>query len=242
MVEEQRATRRVVKKVVKKTVVVRPAQPGSTTLRTPAPPTGGTPLAKLRAKAATVPRPTFRLPSPPRRPGAGLAGRARLAGTRISDRWYDVTFAAKQSVRRGVQRVRDTRLPHLSPMRGAAITGIVTGLLSVMLGWLSYQLLSVTGNSATGGGWGALVLVVVAFLTFAAGELLLDGFGIEHGRIISATSVMLVLVLVLLFSPLLELAAGPGAWILLPVLGAIAFMVSCRVMNLAAADQPNLRP
>jgi hypothetical protein len=136
--------------------------------------------------------------------------------------------------------VRAARLPHVSPLRGAAITGLVTGLLSVTLGWLSYELFSATGSATSGGGWGALVLVVVAFLTFAAGELLLDGFGVEHGRIISATSIMLVLVLVLLFSPLLELAAGPGAWILLPVLGVVAFMASCRVMTLAAAE-PNPR-
>jgi hypothetical protein len=239
MAEEQRGDKRVVKKVVRKTVVVRPAQPGSTSLRTPTRTSGDTPLAKLKAKAATVSRPTFRLPSPPRRPGAGLAGRARLVGTRISDRWYDVTFAAKQALGRGLHKVRDTRLPHLSPMRGAAATGVVTGLMSVTLGWLSYELFSATG-SATSSGWRALILVVVAFLTFAAGELLLDGFGIDHGRVISATSIMLVLVLVLLFKPLLELAAGPGAWILMPVLGVITFMASCRVMALAA-DQPHPR-
>ena len=240
MVEERRATKRVVKKVVKKTVVVRPAQPGSTTLRTRTPPTGRTPLAKLKAKASTRSRPTFRLPSPPRRPGAGVAARVRLLGTRISDRASDATYATQQAVGRVVGRVRAARLPLLSPMRGAAVTGIITGLLSVTLGWLSYQLFSATGGAAARGAGAALILVVVAFLTFAAGELLLDGFGVDHGRIISATSIMLVLVLVLLFSPLLELAAGPGAWILMPVLGVLAFMASCRVMTLAA-DQPNQR-
>ena len=49
---------------------------------------------------------------------------------------------------------------------------------------------------------------------------------------------MLVLVLVLTF--FLELAAGPIAWILFPLLGVVAFMASCRVM-MFAAEQPNPR-
>ena len=164
--------------------------------------------------------------------------RARLAGSRVSDRASDVTYATNQAVRRGLRKVRDSRLPHLSPLRAAAITGIVVGLFAVTLGYLSYELFSATRGTSAGGGWGALVLVVVAFVTFAVGELLLGGFGVEHGRFISAMSVMLVLVLVLTF--FLELAAGPIAWILFPVLGVIAFMASCRVM-MFAADEPNPR-
>ena len=43
-------------------------------------------------------------------------------------------------------------------------------------------------------------------MTFAVGELLLGGFGVDHGRFISSMSIMLVLVLVLTF--FLNLAAG----------------------------------
>jgi hypothetical protein len=236
MVDERRPTKKVVKRVVKKTVVVRPARPGSTTTVKQAPPAGSTPLAKLKAKASS--RPTIRIPTPPRRPGAGLASRARLAGSRVSDRASDVTYATNQAVRRGLRRIRDSRLPHLSPLRAAAVTGVVVGLCAVTLGYLSYELFSATRGTSAGGGWGALVLVVVAFVTFAVGELLLGGFGVDHGRFISAMSVMLVLVLVLTF--FLQLAAGPIAWILFPVLGVITFMTSCRVM-MFAADQPNPR-
>lgn len=237
MVEEPRPTKKIVKKVVKKTVV-RPARPGTTTLRQPsAKPAGGTTtLAKLKAKAAT--RPTIRIPSPPRRPGAGLAGRARLAGSRAVDRGRDASFSAGRSVRGGLYWVRDLRLPHLSPLRGAAITGIVVGLLAVFMGYLAYELFSATRGTTSGGGWAALVLVVVAFSTFAVGELMLGGFGIDHGRVISLMSIMLVLVLVLTF--FLDLAAGRGAWIVIPVLGMVSFMVSCKVI-LFAADQPEPR-
>jgi hypothetical protein len=235
--DERRPTKKVVKRVVKKTVVVRPARPGSTTtVQQAAPPAVRTPLAKLKAKAST--RPSVRIPSPPRRPGAGLASRARLVGSRVGERGRDVTFSTKSALSRGFGRVRDARLPYLSPMRAAAITGLVTGLLAVGLGWLSYELFSATRGTSAGGGWGALVLVVVAFVIFAVGELMLSGFGVDHGRFISSMSVMLVLVFVLTF--FLELAAGPIAWVLFPVLGVVAFMGSCRLM-MFAADQPNPR-
>jgi hypothetical protein len=220
--------------VVKKTVVVRAAQSGSTKVR-PAAPKAGTPLSKLRAKAT---RPSIRIPLPPRRPGAGLAARARLVGSRVGDRGRDVSFATKRKVRSGIYWLRDLRLPHLSPMRAAAVTGLVAGLLAVALGYLSYELFSATRGTSAGGGWGALVLVVVAFVTFAIGELLLGGFGIDHGRFISALSIMLVLVFILTF--FLELAAGPAAWILIPVLGMIAFMVSGRLAQFVA-DEPTRR-
>jgi hypothetical protein len=236
MVDERRPTKKVVKKVVKKTVVVRPGRPGSTTVRQAAPPPVNSPLARLKAKAAT--RPSIRIPTPPRRPGAGLAGRARLAGSRASDRGRDISFTTKQRVRDGLHWVRDLRLPLLSPLRAAAVTGLVVGLLAVSLGWLSYELFSATRGTSAGGGWGALVLVVVAFVTFAVGELLLGGFGVAHGRFISAMSVMLVLVVVLMF--FLELAAGLFAWILFPALGVVTFMGSTRIA-IFAAEQPNPR-
>jgi len=254
MVEERRPQKRVVKKVVKRTVV-RPAQTGTTTLRTPArssdtttatkaspaearPAATGTALSRLKARAATARRPTIRIPSPPRRPGAGLGERARLAGSRVLDRGRDASFVAGRGLRSGVDRVRDLHLPYLSPIRAAAITGIVVGLLAVLLGYLSYELFSATRGTSAGGGWGALVLVVVAFATFAAGELMLGGFGVEHGRVISLMSIMLVLVLILTF--FLELAAGRAAWILLPLLAMVSFMVSCRVI-MFAAEQPERR-
>ena len=236
MVDERRPTKKVVKKVVKKTVVVRPARSGSTTVRQAPPPPVNSPLARLKAKAAT--RPSIRIPTPPRRPGAGLASRARLAGSRVSDRGRDLSFATKQRVRDGVYWARDLRLPLLSPLRAAAVTGLVVGLLAVGLGWLSYELFSATRGTSAGGGWGALVLVVVAFVTFAVGELLLGGFGVDHGRFISSMSVMLVLVVVLTF--FLELAAGLFAWILFPALGAVTFMASTRIA-MFAVEQPNPR-
>ncbi len=238
MVDERRPAKKVIKKVVKKTVVVRPARPGTTQVRHDAPPQVGAPLPKLKAKTATRKRPSFRIPTPPRRPGAGLAGRARLAGNRLGERVRGFGYSTNRTVGRGFRTITGARLPHLSPLRGAAITGAIVGVLSVALGYLSYELFSATRGTSAGGGWGALVLVVVAFAAFAVGELLLGAFGIDYARVISFMAIMLVLVLVLTF--FLNLAAGSGAWILMPLLGMISFMVSCRVL-MFAAEQPNQR-
>jgi hypothetical protein len=238
MVEERRPTKKVVRKVVRKTVVVRPTQPGSTQVRQAPPTKLGTPLDRIKAKAASRSRPSFRIPTPPRRPGAGLASGARQLGSRVGERGRDVSFAAKTRVRSSLHWVRDLRLPLLSPLRAAAITGFIVGVLAVGLGYLSYELFTATRGTTAGGGWGALVLVVVAFVSFAVGEILLGGFGVASGRFISSMSIMLVLVLVLTF--FLNLAAGRGAWILIPALGVATFMVSCRVA-LFAADQPSPR-
>jgi len=167
-----------------------------------------------------------------------MAARARLVGSRVGDRGRDFSFATKQRFGSGLGWLRDLRLPYLSPLRAAAITGLVAGLLAVALGYLSYELFSFTRGTTAGGIWGAIVLVVVAVVTYAVGELLLSGFGVDHGRFISSLSIMLVLVFILTF--FLELAAGRAAWILIPVLGMISFMASCRVA-LLVGDQPTRR-
>lgn len=243
MVEERRPTRRVVKKVVKKTVVVRPigsgsTRPGSTKLKTQAPrptdQTVSTPFGRLKAKTAARPRPSIRIPSPPRRPGAGLASRARLLGSRVTDIAQDASFTVADTTGRSLRWLRNLRLPLLSPLPAAAVAGVLAGALAVTLGWLSIEIFSAAELSA-GGGRGALALVIVAILTYGAGALLLSGFGAEHARVISSVAIMLVLLLVLMF--FLRLAAGTWAWVLIPALGMIGFMMSSFMIRLAA-DQP----
>lgn len=240
MVEDGRSTKRVVKRVVKKTVVVRPVQSGTTgttgtTKVHPSAPKVASPLDRLKAKAANRPRPSIRIPSPPRRPGAGLADRARVIGSRIGEGARDASFTAGEAVRDGAARVRDLRLPHLPPLRAAALTGVVVGVVGVGLGWLCYELFSATRGTTAGGAWGAVALLVVSAIVIVLGDRLLSGFGIEHTGTISFTAVALVIVLVLVF--FLELAAGRAAWILVPALCAVTYPVSCRVLTFAA-DQP----
>lgn len=239
MVDEPRPTKKVVKKVVKRTVVVRPTRPGAaaptpsgtTAVKSRRP--GGGSLAKL--KASTKTRPRLRIPSPPRRPGAGLVPRAQQLGSRVGGRARDTGRATGDAIAGGVSWVRDLRLPHLAPLRAAIITGLVVGLVAVSLGWLAREVFSATRGTSAGGTWGALALVVMAFIAYLVGRTLLSGFGLDHVGAISFTSISLVFVLVLAL--FLELAATSYSWILLPVLSAIAFAVSCKVLTMAA-EQP----
>jgi hypothetical protein len=127
------------------------------------------------------------------------------------------------------------RLPHLSPVRGSAITGVVVGVLSVLAGWGFYALFTATLGTRAGGGWGFLAFVFLSFVAFILGELLLAGFGVPHARVVSILSVLLVLLAVLVF--FLDLAAGIWAWVLIPVLTALAFVGSSAAMTAAAREK-----
>jgi len=127
------------------------------------------------------------------------------------------------------------RLPQLSPMRGSVVTGLLVGALSVTIGWGFYQLFSATLGTRAGGRWGFLAFVFLSFAAFVIGELLLAGFGVPHARVVSILSVLIVLLLVLVF--FLNLAAGVWAWLLIPVLSALAFVVSNAAVAAAAKEQ-----
>jgi hypothetical protein len=248
--------RRIVKKVVKKTVV-RPGVPsaprsagpvGGRSVSTPVTSassahrgparltTPGRPQASRSVPTApAAPRPnvprTAATPAPAPAPAPAAARRRRLPRLGIG--------ALVRGVRHRVEDAWDwlvtLRLPHLSPVRGSAITGVVVGVLSVAIGWGFYELFSATLGTQAGGAWGFLAFVFLSFVAFVIGELLLAGFGVPHPRVVSVLSVLLVLLLVLVF--FLDLAAGVWAWLLIPVLMALAFVVSGAVMTAAAREQ-----
>jgi hypothetical protein len=170
------------------------------------------PAARVRTRRLSLP--SISLPRP-RLGGAMLAVRHR-----IEDGW---------------DWLASTRLPHLEPIPGSAVTGVVVGLLSVVIGWGFYEIFSATLGTQAGGGWGVLAFVFLSFVAFIVGELLLTGFGVPHARVVSILSVLLVLLVVLLF--FIELAAGVWAWLLIPVLTVLAFISSSSVMAAAAKEQ-----
>lgn len=120
-------------------------------------------------------------------------------------------------------------------MRGSAVTGVLVGLLAVVIGWGFLSLFSATLGTRAGGGWGFLALVLLSFIAFISGELLLSGFGVPLARVISMLSVLLILLMVLVF--FIRLAAGVWAWLLLPVLGAGSFAASAVIMRITAQEQ-----
>lgn len=131
------------------------------------------------------------------------------------------------------------RLPHLSPLKGSAVTGVLVGLMCVAIGWGFYELFSATLGTQAGGGWGFLAFVFLSFVAFFVGELLLSGFGVPHARVVSILSVLLVLLMVLIF--FINLAAGVWAWLLIPTLFALGFMASTAVMNVATKEENTQR-
>jgi hypothetical protein len=131
--------------------------------------------------------------------------------------------------------VLSIRLPHLAPVPGSAITGAVVGVLSVTIGWGFYEVFSATLGTRAGGKWGFLAFVFLSFVAYLIGEVLLAAFGVPHARVVSILSVLLVLLLVLVF--FLDLAAGIWAWMLIPFLFSLAFVVSSAVMEAAAKEK-----
>jgi hypothetical protein len=243
--------RRVVKKVVKKTVVRpgalssprstgtpvgRPAgapvstttRPGTARLTTPSRP-------QARRAVAPAPKPTPVVVEPAAASGPGIRGRASDFGQGIGHGVHDAVLGVRHRIEDAWDWLVSLRLPHLSPVRGSAVTGVLVGLISVTIGWGFYEIFSATLGTQAGGKWGFLAFVFLSFIAYLVGEVLLAAFGVPHAHVVSILSVLLVLLLVLVF--FLDLAAGVWAWLLVPVLFAVAFVVSSAVMEVASKEK-----
>jgi hypothetical protein len=240
--------RRVVKKVVKKTVV-RPGSLGSSrSIAAPA----GRPAAAPVTRGTSARTGTTRLTTParaqasrsvaaaPQTPSAksatpAVVGPTAVPGAGIRGRAGDALLGARHRVEDAWDWLATIRLPHLSPVLGSAVTGVLVGVISVTIGWGFYEIFSATLGTQAGGKWGFLAFVFLSFVAYLIGELLLVGFGVPHGHVVSILSVLLVLLVVLVF--FLDLAAGVWAWLLIPVLFALAFVASSAVMAAAAKEK-----
>ena len=186
---------------------------------------------------ATAPEPRRRRPSLPTisLPRPDVRGRASDLGHGVGHRVHDGLVGVRHRFEDGWDWLVTLRLPHLSPVRGSTITGLVVGVFTVAVGWGFYEIFSATLGTRAGGGWGFLAFVFLSFVAFVIGELLLAGFGVPHARVVSILSVLLVLLFVLVF--FLDLAAGIWAWLLVPALTVLAFVTSSAVMAAAAKEQ-----
>ena len=242
MADEQRPAKRVVKRVVKKTVA-RPAAASEPepTVRYGRPVTGTT--ARPKAKAAASKAPTAKSAKRPSRPRLELGGKVKDATKVISSRGSSAASGVAGvagSATRGVgsqfaragRAVRDWRIPHWDPLPAAIFTGAVAGAVAVGLGLAAIDIFkSVRGVSSGGGTWGSLTFVVVTFIAFAVGELLLSAFGSTQARLTSFLGIVLAITAILgLF---LGLADTGWALLLVPVLGAITYAISYGLLNIA---------
>jgi hypothetical protein len=251
MVDEQDPPKRVVKRVVKKTVV-RPAA------QAPTPPTVryGRPVAtaaRPQARSTQGPAEPSTAPSTPKAPRQKIARQrpsidlgAKAAGAReLTGRAWGATADRTTSFARLVARftaararaVAAWRLPHLNGYLASVITGVVVGLVAVILGAAALAIFeSVRGVAAGGGLWGGLTFIVVAAVCLFAGESLLRGFGTTSARATSAVAVVLVIVAMLgLF---LDLADSAAAIVLVPVLGAAGYALAHWLVDLAENAPP----
>lgn len=230
MADEQRPPKKAVKRVVKKTVV-RPPGTGSASGSGRSGRPGGTKLRVASPKR------------PPQRPGAQVGARLGGAGKALSARGSSVvsrtagttrsaTRALGSAVAGRTRAVRDWRIPRLPALPAALITGAVVGLVTVGLTLAALALFSeLRGVSSGGGRWGTLTFVVVAFVAFVLGELLLSAFGSAQPRLISFLGVVLTIVAILAL--FLEIAETRWALILVPATAAITYAVAHWLLDLA---------
>lgn len=234
MVDEQPPAKKVVKRVVKKTVV-RPA-PSAEKIRY------GRPVAPQAPRAKAASRPIARASTKtgstktgaPPRPRVDVGAKVGAVGRAVTSRGAGVASGITGSARSGgratgafvsdrLHAVRAWRIPHLDLRVAAVITGLLVGLVSVGLAAGALALFSeVRGVSSGGGRWGSLTFVVIAFIAFVAGELLLAAFGSNQARLTSFLGVVLTIVLIL--GVFLDLADSSWALVLVPVLGAVAYL------------------
>ena len=143
------------------------------------------------------------------------------------------------SVVLGTHRLRSSRLPHLAPVPAALITGVVSGLIAAVLGLGALHLFAWLRGVATGGGtWGTLTFVVVAFIAFVIGELLLSGFKTPNPRLTSFLGVVITIVAMLCLY--IDQSDTRWAFLLVPSIGATSFTLAHWLM--AAADSSSLSP
>jgi hypothetical protein len=251
MVDEQEPAKRVVRRVVKKTVV-RPAAPAEPAPKLrygrPVATTTAPPAKKVASRPARTKTPSAR-PSPEPRPRVprqrvdvrgGLSTGRRRTGTAVRAVSGRVGGAARTSGAFAAGRARAVaawRLPHINLRLAAAITGAVVGLVSVVLGVLVLAVFeSVRGVSSGGGLWGGLAFIGIAVAAALLGESLLRGFGSQSGRLTSFFAVVLTIIAMLgLF---LGLADSWAALVVVPALGVAAYSLSQWLIDLAESAPP----
>jgi hypothetical protein len=230
MADEQRPAKKVVKRVVKKTVV-RPSSSAdhSTPVRYGRPATKAKVAARMKPAS---PRPRADIGAKVGVAGKVISSGSSRAASGVAGAAGSATRATGSFLARLHRAARSWRIPHLHPLLAAAITGIVVGLVSVGLGLAALAIFSEVRGVASGGGrWGSLTFVVVAFIAFALGELLLSAFGSTQARLTSFLGVVLTIVAIL--SLFLGLADTRWALVLVPLLGAVTYAVAHWLLDLA---------
>lgn len=234
MVDEQVPAKKVVKRVVKKTVVrPHPAEP-TKTIRygRPARPAAKAKTASSRPKASASTPARVTVARKLGAAGKGLSSRGNSATSAVGRATGAAARATSRFTTDRFHALRSWRIPHLNPFLASAITGTVVGLVAVGLGLGANAAFAELRGVATGGGrWGSLTFVVVTFVAFVLGELLLSAFGCAQARLTSFLGVVLTIVGILgLF---LEASHTVWAFAIVPLLGAVTYLLAHWLMEVA---------
>src|SRR5690242_4191186 len=239
MVDEQQPAKKVVKRVVKKTVVRPASPPPDKTVRygRPVSPDRAKPQAKVASRPGAKPAGTTKT-----RPRVNVSAAGKALTSRGAGVASGVAGATGSAARATGTFVADRfraliawRVPHIDGRLAALITGLVVGLTSVGLGLIALEIFNDVRGVASGGKqWGSLTFVVVTFIAIIIGDLLLTAFGTAKAGLISFLAVVLTIVAILgLF---LDMADDQRALVLVPALGAVSYFLSHWLITVAESS------
>ena len=239
MAEEQQPTKKVVKRVVKRTVAKKPPAPAET-VRFGRPTTKTITRSKPAAKVAV--KPAARRPTKPARPARTPRPRndwgkkVAATGGKAANTAKSTATTARTVVKKRYAAIRAYRLPRVAPRLASTIAGLLVGVVTVGIVWFFANLFSIFRGTSTGGGrWGSLTLVVVAVIAFAFGEYLLAKLHVRQPRLTSILAVCLTLIAILAF--FVGVVDSGWAWLILPPLGAVSYLVAHELIRLADSSR-----
>lgn len=250
------------KKVVKR-VVKRPIAPGGPSqkpqMRYGRPATGPTKVAardepapapptspagpQVKAKPPVkrpVKQPAVKAPNVDVKPAlAALRTRTSSAATAIGSRAGRAGRATGSFTAARWSALRAWRIPPLEPVRASLVTGLVAGLVSVVLGVAALRVFTEVRGVASGGGtWGSLTFVVVTVIAFVIGERLLTAFGTPLARLTSFLGIVLTIIAIL--SVFLGVADSRYGLVVVPALAAVAFLAAHWVLAMAESSSADV--
>src|SRR5699024_138899 len=129
------------------------------------------------------------------------------ASTRLAQRARTATGDAAGATRSRMDRARWALVNTTPKPTAAALAGLISGLLTVLVGWGFTHLFSwIRGTSTGGQTWGKITVAVMLIIAFAAGQQLMRSLHVAHSSLTSLTGICVTLAVTLAF--LLDLVTG----------------------------------
>src|SRR5690625_1268508 len=146
------------------------------------------------------------------------------ASTRLAQRARIATGDAAGATRSRMDRARWALVNTTPKPAAAALAGLVSGLLTVLVGWGFSHLFSWMRGTSTGGqAWGKSTVPAMLIIAFAAGRRLMRSLHVTHSSLTSLTGICVSLAVTLAFLP--DLVTGARVSPLMPALAAVSLPV-----------------